>query len=76
MTYIYTLYDKVAEEYGPIFEQKNDNVAIRCIEQQFGANKHMLASDFILYRVGGITRLDGQFAPEFYSKFDKIWERA
>ena len=49
---IYTVFDKVAEEYGPLFEAKNDAVALR----QF---KHLIATvvvenrdDYVLYSCG------------------------
>ena len=51
-TVIYTVFDKVAGEYGPLFEAKNNAVALR----QF---KHLIATvvvenrdDYVLYSCG------------------------
>jgi hypothetical protein len=62
MEYTFQLYcikDIVANEAGPIFQAKNDGVAIRnyvamCMEN------HLSADEFILYRVG-------QYDPETMS---------
>jgi len=48
--YLYTLYDKVAEEAGPLFQAKNDQVAARqslsILAQVYDPN------DFDLLKVG------------------------
>lgn len=31
--YLYTVYDRMSEEYGPLFEQKNSGVARRTYKQ-------------------------------------------
>ena len=47
---LYSIYDKVAMESGPVFQAKNDDVAVR-------ATCSLLSDvdkcdDFVLYRVG------------------------
>lgn len=46
---LYSIYDKVADEFGPIFEAKNDMVASRAY---VGIVKPEMAHDFELYAVG------------------------
>lgn len=46
---LYSIYDKVADEYGPIYEAKNDMVASRAYA---GLIKPEMAYDYELYAVG------------------------
>lgn len=46
---LYSIYDKVADEFGPIFEAKNDMVASRAYA---GLVKPDMAHDYELYAVG------------------------
>lgn len=56
MNKLYSLYDNVAEQYGPIFMLKNDSLAIRNVEVFYEQNeekdKHFHRSDFCLYCLG------------------------
>lgn len=56
---VYTIYDKQAEEYGPIFEAKNDNVAIRKCKIEF--KDLPTIDDFSLYCIGVVDHDDGEF---------------
>lgn len=47
---LYSIYDKVAQESGPVFQAKNDDVAIRATCNLL-ADVHAI-DDYILYRVG------------------------
>nr|QJB18874.1 MAG: nonstructural protein [Microvirus sp.] len=58
---IYTIKDKIAEEFGPLFSAKNDLVAIRMSRQI--VNKQS-APDMILYRVGNWNNESGQLTAE------------
>jgi hypothetical protein len=50
---LYTLYDKIAEEGGPIFQAKNDAVALRNFEQAMTAQHGVMhPEDFKLLCVG------------------------
>lgn len=47
---VYAIYDTVAQESGPLFEAKNDGIALRNFENFLG--KTHLVDDFRLYAVG------------------------
>lgn len=46
---LYSIYDKVADEFGPIYEAKNDMVASRAYA---GLVKPEMAHDYELYAIG------------------------
>lgn len=54
ITRLYSVYDSVAQEYGPIFQAKNDDVAMRNVIQMFTDMKVNIANfySFHLYHVG------------------------
>ena len=52
ITELYTIYDKVAEEAGPIFQAKNMSVASRYIREMFRQNKDIVASDYDVICLG------------------------
>lgn len=54
ITRLYSVYDSVAEEYGPIFQAKNDDVALRNVIQMFTEMNVSIASleSYHLYHVG------------------------
>ena len=54
---LYTIFDKLAGEHGPIFEAKNDLVAARSFAH---ALKGAPAIDFDLYLVGERINLDDE----------------
>ena len=56
---LYTIYDKLAGEHGPVFEAKNDLVAVRSFAH---ALKGAPAVDYDLYLVG--ERIDLSDEPE------------
>nr|QJB19313.1 MAG: nonstructural protein [Microvirus sp.] len=58
---IYTIKDKVAEEFGPLFSAKNDLVAIRMSRQIVTKQS---APDMLLYRVGTWNNNNGQLTAE------------
>lgn len=51
---LYTVYDLIAEEPGPIFQAVNDGVAGRKMQQIMETVKHK--EDFVLYRIGYFTK--------------------
>lgn len=54
---IYSIYDKVAQEFGPVFEAKNDDVAER---NHINAISNVVyKDDFELYCVGSIDHETG-----------------
>lgn len=48
---IYTIYDRPAEVSGPVFQAKNDEVAIRMLADLV-MRTDVVAEDFVLYRIG------------------------
>ena len=57
MDSIYTIYDKVAEECGPLFQAKSDAVACRACRTSL-SNVHDV-DDYKLLRVGYINKSTG-----------------
>lgn len=59
---VYSIYDKVAKEGGPLFHAQNDDVARRMLRSMV-KNSPELAQDYVLYQVGeyevGTLRLRG-----------------
>lgn len=62
ITRLYSLYDAVAEEFGPLFSAKNDDVALRNVIQMFTDMKVNIASveSYHLYYVGNFDTVTGQ----------------
>ncbi len=52
ITRLYTIYDKLAEETGPVFQAKNDQVAYRQFQTQLSTIQNIKADDFTLLCVG------------------------
>ncbi|MBA7535562.1 hypothetical protein ES705_27820 [subsurface metagenome] len=51
-TELYVVYDKVAEESGPIFEARNEGVASRQYAKFI--NKADAPADYLLFRIGSL----------------------
>lgn len=47
---LYSIYDKIAQESGPVFQAKNDDVAVRAACSLLRSVDS--CEDFVLYRVG------------------------
>jgi len=56
---LYTIRDKVAEDCGPVFQAKNNGVAVRNFEQMFEKNA-VSASDFVLLLLGTFDQDSGR----------------
>jgi len=52
---LYTIYDKLAQEGGPLFEAKNDEIARRNFSKLITDNNADV-SDFIMYNLGRFDR--------------------
>ncbi len=50
-TNIYTIYDKLAKESGPLFQAKNDKVAFRQFQTQLKDIKNIQVEDFELLNI-------------------------
>lgn len=55
---LYVIYDRVAEESGPIFEAKNDGIANRRYKALIAEQTHQWfeESDYILLHIGSIDK--------------------
>lgn len=51
---LYSVYDRVAEEYGPVFEARNDAVAIRAYKDLFAKSLHGPLNEYDLTFMGFI----------------------
>ncbi len=61
---IYTIYDKVACEAGPIFQAKNDAVALRCFMSLMKDTPNVVPSDYDVYCLGEFDTDNRSFVPE------------
>ena len=66
---LYSIYDKVADEYGPIYEAKNDMVASRAYASLV---KPEIAHDYELYAVGERVSGDISFVLVPYEPHRKV----
>lgn len=55
-TYLYTIYDMVAEQSGPLFEAVNDKIAIRAVRKTQQFTDAAMEGEFKLLCVGEVTR--------------------
>ncbi len=62
--YIYTIYDKVACEAGPIYQAKNDGVALRCFMSLMKDTPNVVPSDYDVYCLGEFDTDSRSFVPE------------
>jgi len=60
---LFVIKDTVAEDIGPIFQAKNEKVAVREFRRMFLDNPHLM--DFQLWRVGYLTK-DMELIPEVH----------
>ena len=61
---IYTIYDKVACEAGPIFQAKNDGVAFRCFMSLINETPVSNPTDYDVYCLGEFDTDSRSFVPE------------
>ena len=65
MTYnIYTIYDKVSEECGPVFQAKNDLVAVRMFKSMVNDNPNIPVDEYEVYCLGEFDTEKRSFVPE------------
>lgn len=72
---IYTIYDSQADQYGPLFEAKNDAVALRKCRNEFKNVPGL--SDYSLFKVGTfddeLCELACIMEPECVVNFDELY---
>lgn len=61
---IYTIYDAIAEECGPIFQAKNDKVACRACDSMICEACGTSVSDYHLWCLGSFDTESMVFSPE------------
>lgn len=61
---VYTIYDAIAEECGPVFQAKNDNVACRACDSMISDITGTAVSDFHLWCLGSFNTETRIFLPE------------
>ncbi len=61
---VYTIYDKVACEAGPIFQAKNDGVAFRCFMSLVKDSHASNPTDYDVYCLGQFDTESRTFVPE------------
>ena len=60
---IYTIYDVVAKECGPIFQSKNHDVAVRAFRSLISDTPNVNVSDYDLYCLGEFDTEKCSFVP-------------
>ena len=48
---LYVVYDRVAEQAGPVFQAVNDQVAFRSYVQLMHGQSHLNKDEFVLYKI-------------------------
>lgn len=61
--FYYSIYDNQAEEFGPLFPAKNDNVAVRHFKQLIAGSVH--PSDYSLHCICECDQEEGQLCLPF-----------
>lgn len=59
--YYYSIFDVVADEYGPLFGSKNDEVAKRQFKNLVAAERIADPKDYELWYVGTFDTVDASF---------------
>ena len=60
---IYTIYDTVAKECGPIYQAKNHDVAVRAFKSLISDTPNVNVSDYDLYCLGEFDTEARSFVP-------------
>lgn len=60
---IYTIYDVLAKECGPIFQAKNDEVAKRAFKSLVDDTPNVVDSDYEIYCLGEFDTENRSFEP-------------
>ncbi len=60
---IYTIYDSVAKECGPIFQAKNHDVAVRAFHSLMAETSNVISTDYDLYCLGEFNTETCSFVP-------------
>lgn len=58
---LFSVYDKKAGEFGPLFESKNEDTAIRQFKNMLASERAYAPEDYNLYVLGEFNRDTGAF---------------
>lgn len=61
---LFSVYDRKAEEFGPLFEAKNEDVAIRQFKNMLSSERMLSPEDYNLYCFGEFDREKGHILLE------------
>lgn len=64
ITNLYTVYDILAEKYGPVFESVNDAVATRQFRNMLKDMPDISKEDFQLVKLGYFDRQESKIVPD------------
>lgn len=53
---IYTMYDETADEYSPVFEAKNNGIAMRYFQNALSAQHVNVLQDFHCYKIAEVDK--------------------
>lgn len=67
---IYTIFDRVAEQAGPLFEAPNDGVAMRAFRNTLVKTPEYQMGDYRLYRLGSFD--PDSMKMEIYGSIDEV----
>ncbi len=70
---IYTIYDKLAKESGPLFQAKNDQVAFRQFQTQLKDIKNIQVQDFELLNIAEYDNENCQLQSLITVRVDLDW---
>lgn len=56
-SFVYIIYDKVANQYLPTFEVNNDQVALREFDRIFAQNKDLVREDYELLCISKLHKI-------------------
>lgn len=60
----YSIVDQVADEFGPLFGAKNDDVAVRQFKQLLASERVTNPADYELWIIGKFDAEEGTFTPD------------
>lgn len=61
---LFSVFDWKAREFGPIFEAKNEDVAIRQFKNMLSSERMLCPEDYSLYCFGEFDREKGEILPD------------
>lgn len=66
---LFSVFDRKAQEFGPLFEAKNEDVAIRQFKNMLSSERMLSPEDYDLYSFGEFDREKGHILLEAEDNF-------